>query len=429
MGANFDRDSALALAKNGPGWLAERRAAAWETHRDLPLPDRAQHRWRYVDPARLVPQDLPLVHDAGVVRTGTLPDDAPASVVIRRGAAGEGAGTVVELGREAREAGVEVLDLETAARTREDLVAPHLATIVAPSDSPFAALNAAFWSGGLCVRVPRGVALSRPIHVQTAAPASGLVLPRNLVLLEEGAEATLLEELTGTTDGAALMVHRTNEVHVAQGARVTLVYVQELPLRATAASVTHVRLERDAFARQLFAAFGAGLAKADLVIDARGAGAGADVLGAVFGAGRQVFDHHTILEHHAPDTTTNLDVRVALGGKARSSATGRLWIGTEALRSQAYQENRNLLLSETANAISIPELEILTNEVQAKHGATVGPIDDEQLYYLGSRGMAAPEATAMIVGGFFEALLARAPEGLATERVRARVAERLLSTH
>lgn len=412
-----------------PEWLSTQRARANELRRELPLPHRAEHRWRYVDPARLQPGSRPPVAEAGTHRVENLPDDDPAVLVIRRGADG----TTVRLSGEARGAGVMVLPLAVAAVEHEELVRPWLGQLVKAGETPFTALNAAGWTGGLFLHVPKHVALTRPIRIETHAPADGLALPRNLLLIGDGAEVSILEELTGTaadaSSGAAgadgLLVHRVNEVVVGAGARLEIVVAQELPTRATTASVTRIRLERDAFARELFAAFGAGLAKADLTLDLQGAGASCDVLGAVFGTGRQAFDHHTILEHRAPDTSSNLDVRVALAGKAKSSSTGRLYIGKEAVRSQAYQENRNLLLSEQSSAVSIPELEILTDEVQAKHGATVGPIDDDQLYYLQARGLSRDEATAMIVAGFFEALLARIPEGSVQERVRTRVEARL----
>ncbi len=437
MSAALTRETLAAIGAEEPRWLTDLRARALSLFETLPLPDRALHRWRYVDPAKLQPGDRPLRRETGTVRLASLAADADSSVVVRR-RSGE---TVVALSDDARAAGVEVLDLAVAARDRGDLVRPFLAKLVPPAESPFAALNAAFWSGGLFLAIPRAVRLDKPVHVVTEIAGEGLVLPRSLVLVGEGAEVTLLEELTGELSGdltgevsgaahgtaaaPGLLVHRTAEIVVGAGARLEFVVVQELPARASSSSVTRIRLEQDAYARDLFAAFGAGTAKADLTIDAAGRGASADVLGVVFGGERQQFDHHTVLEHRAPDTSTSLDVRVALLGRAKSSTTGRLFIGGEAVRSQAYQENRNLLLSETASAISIPELEILTDEVQAKHGATVGPIDEDQLYYLRTRGLSADEATAMIVSGFFEALLSRIPEGSVRERVRTRVEARL----
>lgn len=428
MTPSLTPETLATIGAGEPKWLGEARAAAWNRAQSLPLPDRALHRWRYVDPARLLAGDRALRTEAGSVRLESLGTDATESVLVTRRARE----VVVALSDEARQAGVEVGDLSLAARERGDLVQPWLGRLVDPSESPFAALNAAFWNGGLFFAVPRGVRLAKPVRVVTEVGGDGLVLPRNLVLIGEGADVTLLEELTGpdaagntAEGGAGLLVHRTNEVVVGADARLELVVVQELPSGTTSASTTRVRLDQGAYLKDLFAAFGGALAKSDLAIEAKGRGASADVLGVVFGGGRQQFDHHTILEHHAPDTSTSLDVRVALGGRAKSSATGRLFIGPHAVRSQAYQENRNLLLSGTSNAISIPELEILTDDVQAKHGATVGPIDDDQLYYLETRGLPRSEATAMIVSGFFEALLARIPEGSVQERVRTRVDARL----
>lgn len=416
------QDALEALAAGAPDWLAANRRGAYELYREALLPERALHRWRYVDPARLVPKDLALNREAPLEQGPDLPDDAEASVLVTRGPGGH----VVRLGAEARRAGVVALDLERAAREREDLVRPLLGAVEPAGETPFAALNAALWSGGLFLSVPRGTRLAKPIRLATDAAPQGLSLPRNLIVFGEEAEATVLEELTGREDGEARpMVHRANEVVVGAGARARLVFVQELDARAVAASTTRVRLERDGFFQQLFAAFGGALAKTDLFVRAVGPGAETQVLGAVFGGGKRQFDNHIVIEHEAPDTTSNLDVRVALEGRAKAATTGRLYIAGDAARSSAYQENRNLLLSADANAVSIPELEILTDDVAAKHGATVGPIDEDQLYYLRSRGLDAREAAAMVVSGFFEALLAKAPEGLAQDVVRRRVAARL----
>lgn len=410
------------MAAGEPRWLGEARARALELQHQLPPPDRTLHRWRYVDPARLAPGGRTVDRRAPLTAPAPLAADSGASIVVRRGPAG---GTVAMTGA-ARAAGVEVLDLAQAAREREDLVRPWLGALVQSVDNPFAALNGALWSGGLFLFVPPRTRLDAPIHLVTEVGGDGLVLPRSLLIIGEGAEVSVLEEIVGA-DGVAdaPLVHQASEVIVGAGAMLNLVAVQELPLKATSTSMTFVRLDAGAQLLDLFAAFGGSLAKADLAVDLRGRGASAQVLGAVFGGGRQQFDHHTIIDHEAPDTSSNLDVRVAVQGRAKSSATGRLYIAHDAVRSEAYQENRNLLLSESASAVLIPELEILTDEVQAKHGATVGPIDEDQLYYLNSRGLSPVEATAMIVEGFFESILARVPAGLTRERVRTRVQARL----
>ncbi len=413
-----DAEVVDALSAGEPEWLAAARARAFALHRELPLPDRAVHRWRYVDPARLMPGPRAVQRRAGLETAADLADDGAASVLVRRG---PGVATLARSGA-ARAAGVVAMDLARAAREHADLVRPWLGQLVQAVDNPFTALNAALWSGGLFLYIPPRAHVERPIHIVNEVAGDDLAAPRTLIVVGAGAEATILEEWTG---GGAPLVHQVKEVIVGAGAQLHLVVVQELPREATAISTSGVRLESEAQLFDLFAGFGGAVAKADLLVDLEGRGAAAYVRGAVFGGARQQFDNHTVIQHRAPDAASNLDVRVALSGRAKASTTGRLFIGHEAVRSEAYQENRNLLLSENANAVSLPELEILTDEVQAKHGATVGPIDEDQLYYLSSRGLSRDEAAAMIVEGFFEGVLQRVPAGLAQDRVRTRVQARL----
>ncbi len=385
-----------------PAWLRAARAAAFRAFDGAAPPDRALHRWRYAEAARLMPGDRPL---------------APAAF---------DPGAIV-LDPEAERAGVVAIDLSRAAAERPETVRAALGRLVAADESPFAALNAALWTGGLFVEIPPGVRLTRPIVRLRRYGGSGVVLPRTLCLLGADSEAVFIDEQL-PADGAgadAPLVHRTLEWVVGDGARLTLVTLQDLPSGASGTTTTRVRLGRGAALDAVFTAFGGAATKSDLAVELAGEGACAEVRGVVFGTGRQQFDHHAVLEHLAPRTASRLDLRVALRDRARSAFTGMLRIAHDAVHSEAFQENRNLLLHETAHAVSIPELEILTDEVKASHGATVGPIDEDQLFYLETRGLPRPEAERMVVGGFFEPLLARIPDDGAREEVRGRVEARL----
>ena len=170
--------------------------------------------------------------------------------------------------------------------------------------------------------------------------------------------------------------------------------------------------------------FGAGLYKADVGAVLEGAGSESRMVGLCFGDGRQRADHHTVQDHRGAHTASDIDFRVVLAGKARSAYTGVIRIAQDAPYCEAFQENRNLLLSDGCKADSIPELEILTDEVRCKHGATAGPIDPDQLFYISSRGLSPDDATKMIVTGFLEAALANIPESLG-DPIREELARRL----
>ncbi len=369
-----------ALAGSGPASLAGLRREALEAFLAAPLPNRARHLWRYTDPRRLLPGDR-------------VPAPPPPAF----------AGKVPE--------GFEVRDLSAAAAGP---AAGLLGSLSGPAAGKFETLNLALFPAGTFVRVPAG---RRPgdalVLIHRAGAAGTISFPRTLVLVEEGAEAAVVEEFEGP-EGAAGMLHSVAEVFLGPGARLVHTVVNTLGVGATASLVQRARLHRAASLTSVTVGLGGGLAKSEVSAVLAGPGARSEVLGAVFGAGRQQADLHILQEHAAPRTQSDLLVRVALMERARASYTGRLVIAVGAPHSEARQENRNLLLSEDARADSIPELEILTHEVQCSHAASTGPVDPAMLFYLRSRGFSARDAEKAIVMGFLEPVFARVPgEGLA----------------
>ena len=171
-------------------------------------------------------------------------------------------------------------------------------------------------------------------------------------------------------------------------------------------------LDRDAQVRTVFSSFGGGVTKADLGAVLRGEGARSELLGLVVGEKRQHLDHHTEHRHVAGHTWSHIDLRVALSGRARSAYTGLIRIEKDARESEATQENRNLLLSRRARADTIPELEILNQDVSCTHGATVSPLEEEPIFYLLSRGVEPSEARRLILRGFFEQVLGQVPDAV-----------------
>jgi Fe-S cluster assembly protein SufD len=413
------------IATGEASWLEQRRARAWEIHANAELPSRAVHRWRYTDPKLLLPGERPILQASRLTEGDVLSPHAAMSVEVHQRLGGE---AVYRLGDEAKQAGVVIEDLSHAARHREQ-VEKWLGTLVEDGDSPFSALNAALWSGGLYLEVPAGASLSLPIRLLYDLNLDdGVAFPRSLISIGENAQVTLVDELSTALESArGLMLNRAVELIVGAGAQVKMASLQNSPKGATSYTAARTRVHRDAALSYVFGSFSGGTTKVDLTTDLAEPGANVDTLGFVFGRARQAFDHHAVQKHLAHDTTSHLDVRVALDDRAKSAATGLLWIGHEGYRSQAYQENRNLLLSEHANAISLPELEILTDDVKASHGATGGPVDPEQMYYLMTRGLSPSEAEALIVAGFFEPLLQKIPDAEVEERGRQLIEERLRS--
>ena len=361
-----------------------RRAMA---HRAAPLPDRSAHLWRYTDPRHLLP-DVDLL-----TRTAL----------------------AVELPDEARSAGVRALPIDAERNS------PKLGVLVPWDHGPLEALNGAYFGDGLRLQVPAGVTLDAPIRLHVNAPAHAQSVPRLLLDIGRAAVVTVVEEHTGGSGGRIASV---TELHVGDAAQVRHVILQAWDGTARGHLTSRATLGRDANLVTAVTSFGGDRVKMDLGAILAGPGARSEMLGFALGEGAQHLDHHTIHEHTAPDTWSNLEFKAVLGDQARSTYTGRIRITQGAPRSEAYQENRNLLLGAEARADTVPELEILTDDVMCSHGATVAPVEEEPIFYLQSRGLDREAATRLVVRGFLESTLRRLPEAL-LEKVEAVIDERL----
>lgn len=412
-----------------PPWLADARAAALRRFAEGGLPSRVDHLWRYTDPARILPGTRPvLVPDA---RFGELPPDFHDATWER--AAGLGASRDGVLLRSAvdpfvGDVGVVVEDIRAAARSRRKVVEPRLFSLRGVGDAGgawFDDLAGAVFAGGVYVRVPMGVHVERPVRIASRVGGEGLLASRSLIVLDAGAHASVVVDLTSADDAQATLYHETTEVFVGRGARLRLVSVQSLGSRAVHAPVVRARVEQGGSLETVTVALGGALVKSLQAVELAETGATSKALGIVFADGRQHLDHHTFQDHAAPSTTSDLDYRAVAAGRGRSAFTGRLRIRADADRSDAHQRNHNLLLSDDARADTIPELEILTNDVACSHAAAVAPIDEEQVHFCESRGLSPDEARRVIVLGFLEPALARIPGESLSARIREALETRL----
>jgi Fe-S cluster assembly protein SufD len=291
--------------------------------------------------------------------------------------------------------GVEAVRLHDAIKSHPDLVRMAIAKpLPAISLHKDLALIEAGWQDGVFVHVADGCESTEPLTFTYCEPP----FTRTLIVVGAGARATIVERHTETWSlGLSL-----TDVIIGAGAQVKFVYVQNTS-SAGFFSVQRARLGRDSKLTTLNFAIGGSFSKTDVEVDLSGQGAESDMLGLVFGDGEQQFDFHTLQGHRAPDTRSDLLFKSALDGTSHAKYTGVISIGKDAPRSEAYQANRNLLLSDGARADTEPKLEILIDDVaRCTHGATIGPVDDEQLFYLRSRGLDPDTASRLIVEGFFQ---------------------------
>ena len=317
---------------------------------------------------------------------------------------------LIERDPELLKRGVVVMPVLQAAREHPGLVEKFLGRTVRPDESRFTALAAALESGGAFVYVPDGVTIERPIQMvfSRETPDAG-TFPHVVIALGERAEAAVIEEYVSHGEAGVGVNVGATEVTVGQGASLRLATFQRWGDNVYHFGTERVRIGRDARFAWTYTALGGKLTKVDLEMHLDGEGSEAKFSGCYFGNGTQHFDFHTFQNHNVGHSISDLLFKGALRDRARMVYQGLIKVHKDAQRSDAYQANRNLLLSEKARADSIPSLEIEANDVRCTHGATVGQVDEEQLFYLRSRGLPRPEAERMIVQGFFEPVLERIP--------------------
>jgi len=365
------------------------RAELLERYRSLPLPTKREEHWRFTDLASFDPDAWTAVDVAPEASGAMLEIDAAALASM-----GE-AGLTIERAPEG---------IRFEALTDDH---PLLGTLVAPDDK-FRAHNAALWTHGLLVHVPRDVVVEKPLYVRVAnAAEGGSLFWRVVIVAEEGSRFSVIEELASSAPDLAGYVNAVTEIFVGDGAKVEYVSVQNLSQSTWYFSSNHATVGRDAELDWVTGGFGSERGKVWIQNDLAGRGATSRVTGAYFADGTQHLDFDTYQLHAAPDTTSDFAFKGALRDSAATVWRGMIRVEEGAQRTNAYQENRNLLLSKNATANSIPGLEILANDVRCTHGATLSPVDREQLFYLMARGLPRAEAERMIVRGFFQNVLDR----------------------
>ena len=358
---------------------------------ELPLPSTSDEHWRFTDLRGFDPDELPgAVEGAGGAPMLDLEVDGRAAM---------------------SEVGLEIVSAP-AGVTFEPLPADYEARLI-PDDDRFALENLARWQHGLLVRVPKGVELERPLYVKVTSNGGSLYW-RMVVEAEEGARFTLVEDLSSAGPDTLAYTNAVVELFVGDNAKVEYVSLQNLSRETWHFGRHRAWLERDAELDWVIGGFGSKRGKVWIENDLAGPGATSRVTGAYFADGDQHLDYDTFQEHIAPNTESDFAFKGALRERASAVWRGMIRVEEDAQKTNAYQENRNLLLSDTAHADSIPGLEIMANDVRCTHGATLGRVNREELFYLMARGLSRAEAERLIVRGFFQDVLDR----IALEPVR-----------
>jgi Fe-S cluster assembly protein SufD len=385
------------------------RSAAATRYAELPLPTTTDEHWRFTDLKGFDPESF--------VSNGHVPGSDPETGLPETMLDVDTAGVAV-----VREAGISIVRSPDPRITFAPFADHARLGELVGADEKFAAHNAAVWEHGLLVVVPKGVELEQPLAVRIVnSVEGGALFFRLLVIAEPESRFTLIEEYASSSPELNGYTNTVAELFVEQAAKLEYVSIQSLSQNTWHFASHHARVERDAELDWVAGGFGSRRGKTWIQNDLAGQGATSRVTGAYFADGEQHLDYDTYQLHMAPNTTSDFAFKGALRDHATAVWRGMIRVEKEAQRTNAYQENRNLMLSPTTHAVPIPGLEILANDVRCTHGATVGQVDRDQLFYLMARGLPRAEAERLIVRGFFTDVLDR----IELEPVREALAEAL----
>lgn len=415
----------LSELKGEPDWLRERRLQAWNLYEQLPTPTPAQRPWKYTDITRFDFDRFSAYAPAAAAAPAEAQAAAASGGHLLQMNSEAGA---AELEQELSRKGVVFCSLDEAVQRCPELVREYLMTRCLPAATDkLTALHGALWSGGVFVYVPRDVEIALPLHSVLWTDKAGLaVFPHALVVAETNSRVTLIDEYVSPRREGNALSDAIAELFLNDGAEVRYVNLQRWDTGTYHFSTQRALLGRDAVLRYVTVGLGSRLSKVTNEAILEGQGANSEMLGLFFGERGQRFDAVTLQDHRAPRTTSDLLYKSALKDSAQSIYYGVVRVGPEARGSDANQENRNLLLSDKAKADSDPVLEIMTSEVtRCAHGATVGPVDEEQLFYLECRGLPREEAERLLVTGFFSSVIQRVPIEEVRVRLEQAVQERM----
>lgn len=414
----------LSAGRNEPGWMLEKRYKGWYHYEELEPPF-----WRRTDIGNLDWEELiPFAPpQAAVAELDALPPklhDALAAYGQRAGLLlqRDSARVYLDLADDVRAQGVIWTDMHTAVKEYPDLVQRYFMEQAVPiTTDKYTALNAAFWSGGTFLYVPKNVMVELPfVSVLWQEMPQLAVLAPTVLVAEKGSQVTLVSELLSMgCDTCPNTYHGgVTELHVGTGAQVRYINTQDLGRQVYDLRMQTALLDRDSRLDWLTVNLGGRVSRSTQHSILQGPGAEVVVTGLYLPDGRQHFAFDTLQNHVAGNCTSDLLYQGALLGRSRSVYEGtiRAWPGAQ--KTNAYQSNRNLLLSKKARADSLPQLEIEANDLRCTHGATVSQVDEDLVFYLMSRGIPRADAVRLIVEGFFQPSLDRLPESLEGLRER-----------
>lgn len=393
-------------SRNEPAWLSDIRKAAWARFNEMSWPSNKDEEWMRTDIRMFHLDKFSLPAGRG--------DASPPPAVLNVGVDVSGSTatcdgvvtTAATLDPELAAKGVIFGNLADLVSTHGDLIKKYLFQAVGGEIDRFAALHQAAWNSGTFLYVPRNVCIEKPLHVFNGMTEGGSDFNHTLVVLEEGAEATLLAELTNE-EGTTGFHCGAIELFVGDRANLRYVNLQDWSQKTWHFAHQKAVVGQDSNLQWTVGALGSRLAKVNQHVALRGKRANVQVNGVMFTENRQHLSYHTLQHHEQPDCTSDFLYKGALQDTSRTVWRGMIKVDQVAQQTDGYQRNDNLLLSDKARADSIPGLEIEADDVRCTHGSTSGRVDEELIFYAQCRGFTRKEAIRAIVTGFFQQVFDR----------------------
>jgi Fe-S cluster assembly protein SufD len=407
---------ALSALKEEPGWLNDKRLEAWRTFEETPMPGLRDEAWRYTDISDVRIDDFaPYAPSPEVASEKDLPEAV--QTLIKEGE--QNSALLVQhnsetaysrVDEELTRKGVVFTDLHTALAEHEGLIKEKLFRLVPVDYDKFAALSAAAFSGGSFLYVPRGANVEVPIQSYRWLDVVGSIMPRTLVVVEEGASVTYIDEYASADGEEPAFSNGAVELYVGQGAHLRYVSLQNWERNVLHFNTIRSSTEKDATINSLVVSLGSQLSRTNVEAGLAATGSDSEMLGLYFADSNQLLDHHTLQDHISPNAHSDLLYKGALRDESLAVFSGLIRVEPGAQKTDAYQTNRNLILgTDEAMAVSLPNLEIMADDVKCSHGSTTGQVDDVELFYLMSRGIPRHEAEKLVVFGFFGEVTSRIP--------------------
>ena len=389
-----------------PAWLRSEREAAFRAYQNTPFPTERTEEWRYTQLKRFDFSGLELakepMNESISERIRMRIDDSDAEgVMVHKG------NKVVHHQASIKEAGVVFTDLRTALSEHEELVREHLYKVVNATQTKYTALNSALWENGTFVYVPANVEVELPLGAFTTADAGGVGLGRTLIVVDVNARLTFLDEFTSDPFDEHLFFDAATEIVLKDGAKLRYVSLQNWSRNVAHINKLRAHLGRDSRLESVTVSLGGDAARVEVESQLEGPGSESEMLGLYFADEGQHFNQFTLQHHSTERGFSDVLFKGAVRDASSSTYSGMIVVDPGAQKTDAYQTNRNLLLDEESEVVSIPQLEIAANDVKCSHGSTTGPVPEDQRFYLMSRGLTPEVAEHLLVTGFLYEVMSR----------------------